>query len=72
MDQRQHPVFDFKRGQGSILLIDCGALAREIVELIEMNGWRHLDVACLPAELHHEPDRIPEEIRQKIRANKSR
>ena len=60
MNQRQDPVFDFKRGRGSTLLIACGALAAEIIALIEMNGWRHLDVACLPAKLHHEPRRIPQ------------
>lgn len=70
MDHRQDPAFDFKRGQGDTLLIACGALAREIIDLIEMNGWRHLDVTCLPAKLHHDPKRIPEEIRRKIRANK--
>ena len=72
MNQRQDPVFDFKRGRGSTLLIACGALAGDIVDLIEMNGWRHLDVACLPAKLHHDPQRIPEAIRRKIRANKDR
>ena len=54
------------------MLIACGALAGEIVDLIEMNGWRHLDVACLPAKLHHDPKRIPNEVRQKIRVNKPR
>ena len=64
--------YDFKRGQGSVLLIACGALAREIVQLIEMNGWRHLDVACLPAKLHHRPELIPEGVREKIRAAEGR
>lgn len=62
----------FKRGAGTILLIACGALGREIVQLIELNDWRHLDVACLPAKLHHRPQLIPEALRAKIRANKSR
>ena len=57
----------FRRGQGSTLLIACGALAREIVQLIEQNGWRHLDVACLPAKLHHTPERIPDAVRAKIK-----
>ena len=57
----------FRRGRGSTLLIACGALAREIIQLIERNGWDHLDVNCLPAKLHHTPDRIPEAVRQKIR-----
>lgn len=60
----------FRRGQGSTLLIACGALGREIVDLIEMNRWSHLDVTCLPAKLHHQPALIPEAIRAKIRENR--
>lgn len=60
--------YDFKRGTGRTLLIACGALGREIVDLIEANGWRHLDVTCLPAKLHHAPKAIPEAVRAKIRA----
>jgi hypothetical protein len=63
--------FDFKRGLGNTLLIACGALAKEIIVLIERNGWRHLDVACLAAKLHHTPHLIPEAIRQKIRASRN-
>ncbi|MEO0618612.1 MAG: DUF1638 domain-containing protein [Pseudomonadota bacterium] len=57
-----------KKEPGSTLLIACGALAREIVQLIELNGWSHLDVTCLPAKLHNEPEKIPEAVREKIRA----
>ena len=58
--------YDFRRGIGSTLLIACGALAREIVDLIELNNWRHLDVTCLPAKLHHAPKLIAEAVRTKI------
>lgn len=44
--------------QGSILLIACGALAHEILALKAANGWTHLDLQCLPANLHLWPDRI--------------
>jgi hypothetical protein len=54
------------RHEGRILLLACGALAREILDLIEMNGWRHLDLACLPAILHNTPDRIPEAVRTAV------
>jgi hypothetical protein len=55
-------------GQGSrVLLIACGALAREILALRQANGWTHLDVACLPAKLHNTPQRIPEAVRARIR-----
>ena len=58
--------------RGTTLLIACGALAREIIHLIERNGWRHLDVTCLPAKLHHTPGLIPEAIRRKIRLARPR
>jgi hypothetical protein len=44
---------------GRVLLLACGALAREILDLRAANGWDHLDLACLPAILHNSPDRIP-------------
>ncbi len=53
-------------GAGRVLLIACGALAREILDLRERNGWDHLDLACLPAILHNTPDRIPDAVRQAV------
>ena len=50
------------------LLIACGALAREVVELIRLNGWTHMSVTCLPAIWHNRPEKIPEGVRQKIHA----
>jgi hypothetical protein len=49
------------------LLIACGALAREVVALIRLNGWRHMELACLPAHLHNTPQRIPAAVRARIR-----
>ncbi len=43
---------------GRVLLIACGALAHEILALKAANGWDHLDLQCLPANLHLWPDRI--------------
>lgn len=62
--------YSFRRGNGSTLMIACGALGREIVDLIELNDWRHLDVTCLPAKLHHTPKEIPEAVRGKIQATR--
>ncbi len=53
------------------LLIACGALAREILQLIHENGWEGLQLECLPADLHNEPHLIPDLMRAKIRAAKS-
>jgi Protein of unknown function (DUF1638) len=55
-----------------ILVIACGALAREIGALRRMNAWEVLDVLCLPAELHNRPERIAAAVRQKIRAHRTR
>ncbi len=52
------------------LLIACGALAREVVDLIRLNNWSHLGVTCLPAIWHNTPQKIPEGVRQKIRDNR--
>jgi hypothetical protein len=51
----------------STLLICCGAVAKEIVALVERNGWANIHTTCLPAHYHNEPERIPEGIRAKIR-----
>ena len=54
------------------LVIACGALAHEIVALQRLNGWSHLEVTCLPAELHNRPEKIPAAVRDKIRQHKAR
>lgn len=48
------------------LLIACGALAREVVELIRLNDWQHMSVTCLPAQWHNRPEKIPAGVRAKI------
>lgn len=47
---------------GRVLLIACGALAHEILALKRANNWAHLDLQCLPANLHLWPDRITEAV----------
>ncbi len=47
---------------GAVLVIACGALAREILALKALNGWTHLDLRCLPANLHLWPDRIADAV----------
>ena len=57
---------DIERRTGSVLLIACGALAREILDLKRVNGWDHLDLTCLPAIYHLHPERIVEEVRNAV------
>jgi len=55
-------------GRGRVLLIGCGALAREILDLKAQNGWHHLDLQCLPAILHNHPERIPDAVSRAVEA----
>ena len=55
-----------ERKTGRILLIACGALAREILAVKERNGWDHMDLTCLPAILHIQPDRITEAVEDAV------
>lgn len=54
-----------------VLLIACGALAREIVLLTRQNDWQHLKVQCLPAELHNTPEKIPAAVVDLINAHRA-
>ena len=51
---------------GRILLIACGALAREILDLKAANGWTHLDLTCLPAKYHLYPEKITDAVRAAV------
>lgn len=53
-------------GNGRVLVIACGALAREILALTRLNGWDHVDLQCLPAILHNHPERITDAVRQAV------
>ncbi|WP_288960206.1 DUF1638 domain-containing protein [uncultured Sulfitobacter sp.] len=57
---------------GRILLIACGALAREILDLKEANGWSHLDLTCLPAKLHLYPEKITDEVRAAVKKHRGK
>ncbi|MDB4197809.1 DUF1638 domain-containing protein [Ascidiaceihabitans sp.] len=51
---------------GRILLIACGALAREILDLKKANRWDHMDLTCLPAKLHLYPEKITESVTEAV------
>lgn len=53
-------------GRGRVLLIACGALAREILALKAANGWEHLDLTCLPANLHLYPEKITAAVAEAV------
>ncbi|MEM1431371.1 MAG: DUF1638 domain-containing protein [Pseudomonadota bacterium] len=53
-------------GAGRVLVLACGALAREITALWRLNQWSHVDLACLPAILHNHPDRIAPAVEEAV------
>ncbi len=59
-------------GRGRVLVIACGALAREIIALRDLNRWDHLSLTCLPAILHNHPERIPEAVETAVRKHRDR
>lgn len=51
---------------GRVLILACGALAREILALIDRNDWHHMALTCLPAKLHLYPDKITDEVEKAV------
>lgn len=50
----------------SVLVIGCGALARDLLEVVARNGLRNIRVECLPAILHNTPEKIPDAVRSRL------
>lgn len=61
------PGSDGSRATKPLLLLACGALAREIVDVITINGWQHIEVQCFPAKWHNTPDLIVPAVRSRLR-----
>lgn len=57
-------------GKGRILLLACGALAREILAIKAANGLAHLDLQCLPAILHNHPEKIVPAVEAAVAAHR--
>ena len=55
-----------------VLVIGCGALATELVAVIDQAGLSNVDLTCLPATLHNRPGGIPALVREKIRQARPR
>ncbi len=54
------------RHAGRILLIACGALAHEVLAVQRANGWTHMDLQCLPANLHLYPEKITASVAKAV------
>jgi hypothetical protein len=59
-------------GTGKVLVIACGALAREILAIRAANHLTHIDLHCLPAILHNHPERITPAIEAAVTAARPR
>lgn len=49
-----------------VLVLACGALAREILALFKINKWDHMDLTCLPAKYHLYPEKIVDAVEQAV------
>lgn len=59
------------QSQLSVLVIACGALAREVLDVKERLQLSNLTLTCLPANLHNRPQDIPQAVRNAIHKHRS-
>ena len=68
MQQLLHPdeerVFEAERPE--VLVLACGAIAREVLAVIRLNHWGNVTVTCLPAKLHSRPELIAPAVDAKL------
>lgn len=53
-----------------VLVIGCGAMARELLDITRRNGLANLEITCLPAKYHNTPSLIPGAVDERIRAKR--
>jgi hypothetical protein len=53
-------------GAPSVLVIGCGALARELLDVVAHHALPNIRVECLPAILHNRPEKIPDAVRARL------
>ncbi|MFT7648268.1 MAG: hypothetical protein ACI8Y4_003019 [Candidatus Poriferisodalaceae bacterium] len=49
-----------------VLVLACGALAREIIAITRLNGLAEITLECLPANLHNRPTEIPAAVEARL------
>jgi hypothetical protein len=57
-------VFEAERPE--VLVLACGAIAREVLAVVKLNGWENVTVRCLPAKLHSRPELIAPAVDAKL------
>jgi hypothetical protein len=63
-------VFEAERPE--MLILACGAIAREVLAVIRLNGWENVTVRCLPAKLHSRPELIAPAVDAKLQELRGR
>ena len=64
----ERPTFS-ARSADRVLVVGCGALGRELVELTRT--LPNVEIACLPPDLHNRPGGIPGAVRDRIRRGRA-
>ncbi len=57
---------DIISGAPRVLILACGALAREIRDVCRLHHLNNVTLECLPAALHNRPEKIGEAVRQRL------
>jgi len=60
----EEPVFEAERPE--VVVLACGAIAREVLAVVRLNGWTNVTVRCLPAKLHSRPELIAPAVAAKL------
>lgn len=56
----------FEAERPEALVLACGAIAREVLAVVRLNGWTNVTVRCLPAKLHSRPELIAPAVDAKL------
>jgi hypothetical protein len=62
----KNPPGDKRITKQKVHVIACGAIAREILALTQINGLDHIDLHCLPAIYHSYPQKIAPALEEAI------
>jgi hypothetical protein len=54
-------------GGPRVLVVACGAVAREVLAVVRLNGWSNVTLRCLPGKLHNTPQWIAGRVDAKLR-----
>lgn len=49
-----------------VLVIGCGAMARELLAIVARNDLQNMEVTCLPGKYHNTPQLIPAAVEERI------